>query len=65
MKLALTAGTVSREFPSALLEPLRFRTAVWAHRAGLRDYGYVIATAACLQKYWAASGGESDWRTLP
>lgn len=55
------AARVLAEFPSDLLDPLKFRAAVAAHRWRLRDYAYVVHAAAAFQRYWAASGGQVDW----
>lgn len=41
----------SPHFPSEILRRSGFRVAYMLHRSGLRDYGYLIATAATLERF--------------
>lgn len=47
----------STSFPGQILNRRNFRLMAYAHRAGLRDYGYAIKVADIYDTYCSASGG--------
>jgi asparagine synthase (glutamine-hydrolysing) len=44
-------------FPDPILNSFFFRLFMWAYRAGLRDYGYVIDKTKIYYQYWKRSEG--------
>lgn len=48
----------AKNFPAEILSKRNIRLAVLAHRTGIRDYGYVIETAAIFYGYWVKCNGE-------
>lgn len=50
-------------FPRQILNKTNIRIAVWLHRLGLRDYGYIIETACVYHKYWKLCSGQIDPKT--
>jgi hypothetical protein len=48
----------ARDFPDRILKRGYLRLASWAHRSGLRDYGYVIEAARTYHDYWQLCEGK-------
>lgn len=63
--LVRRASTVlkAKDFPSEILDKMRFRVALAAYAAGLRDYGYLVETAEVYYKYWNKCSG--NYMPLP
>jgi len=53
----------AERFPRDVLNKGVLRLAGWLHRAGIRDYGYVIRQASLYYTYWLRSSG--DWVAPP
>jgi len=49
----------AERFPGDVLNKGFLRVAGWLHRAGIRDYGYLIRQASLYYTYWLRSRG--DW----
>ena len=48
----------SKAFPDRILNKRNLRLASWVHATGLRDYGYLIGSAATIFEYWKVCGGD-------
>ncbi|HYG82730.1 MAG TPA: asparagine synthase-related protein, partial [Pyrinomonadaceae bacterium] len=55
----------AKDFPDRILKRGYLRLASWAHRTGLRDYGYVIEAAQTYHKYWQLCGGQYVLPSVP
>ena len=53
----------AERFPRDVLNKGVLRLAGWLHRAGIRDYGYLIRQASLYYTYWLRSSG--DWVAPP
>lgn len=55
--LEKTGDMLANDFPATILNKAFLRMARWAHRLGVRDYGYVLETALVYNRYLKSSGG--------